>query len=263
MSFRFSIRKWVRPVLTALLILTAGIVSYAQDDDAALTSSEDLFYGIPSTPDQLLTRKGFSIGYGKKERQAIWVCYILSSENLDAPKVPRSNKFQPDPLVEKPVHPRDYRKTGFDKGHLAPAADFTYSEETMRNSFYMSNISPQVPGCNRGIWKRLEQQVRNWARKEGKICVITGPIFPQKETSMKDTGILIPCAFYKVILDTTPPEKMIGFIIPNEPSKKRLGSFVVTVDEVEKITGCDFFSGLPDEQERELESSVIPAEWGL
>ena len=263
MSLRFSIRKMILPVLSALLMLFPGAF-FAQDDDpAAISSSEDLFYGTPSIPDQLLTRKGFSIGYSKKERQAIWVCYILTSDNLDLPKVARSNIFLPDPLVEKPVHPRDYRKTGYDKGHLAPAADFTYSEETMRNSFYMSNISPQVPGCNRGIWKRLEQQVRNWARREERICVITGPIFSPEDKSMKDTGIRIPCAFYKVILDTTPPQKMIGFIIPNETTKKRLGSFIVTVDEVEKATGCDFFSGLPDEQEEKLESSAIPSEWGL
>lgn len=262
MTFRFPIPKLIRPILSALLMLTSGVF-FAQDDPSAMSSSEDLFYGIPGTPDQLLIRKGFSIGYGKKERQAIWVCYILTSDRLDLPKVARSNKFRPDPLVEKPVHPRDYRKTGFDKGHLAPAADFTYSEETMQNSFYMSNISPQVPGCNRGIWKRLEQQVRNWARKEGRICVITGPIFSPDDKDMKDTGIRIPCAFYKVILDTTPPEKVIGFIIPNETTKKRLGSFVVTVDEVEKVTGCDFFSGLPDEQEKELESAVVPADWGM
>lgn len=262
MSFLIPFRQLILPVLSALLMMSAGAV-LAQDDPSAISSSEDLFYGIPSTPDQLLSRKGFSIGYGKKERQAIWVCYILTSENLDLPKVARSNKFLPDPLVKDPVHPRDYRKTGFDKGHLAPAADFTYSEETMQNSFYMSNISPQVPGCNRGIWKRLEQQVRNWARREERICVITGPIFSPDDKNMKDTGIRIPCAFYKVILDTTPPEKMIGFIIPNKPSKKRLSSFAVTVDEVEKVTGCDFFSGLPDEQEDELESTVIPADWGM
>ena len=99
--------------------------------------------------------------------------------------------------------------------------------------------------------------------KEGRICVITGPIFSAEDKSMKDTGIRIPQAFYKVILDTTPPEKMIGFIIPNETTKKRLGSFIVTVDDVEKRTGCDFFSGLPDEQEQVLESSVDPADWGL
>ena len=261
MPFHFSTRKMILPVLAALLMVAAGC-SISREASGA-EPAENLFYGIPSPPDQLLTRKGFSVGYGIKERQAIWVCYILSSENLESPRVERINIFRPDPLVKDPVHPRDYRRTGYDKGHLAPAADFTYSEETMRNSFYMSNISPQVPGCNRGIWKRLEQQVRNWARKEGRICVITGPVFSENDKPMKDTGIRIPCAFYKVVLDTTPPEKMIGFIIPNETTKKRLGSFVVSVDEVEKVTGCDFFSGLPDEQEQKLESAVIPADWGL
>ena len=259
MPFLKSWRRVIFSLLFASLMLGGVLRGLPPDDDASV----NLSYGVPSPPDQLLARRGFSIGYGKKERQAIWVCYILTAETLDLPRVARSNMFRPDPLVENPVYPRDYRKTGYDKGHLAPAADFTYSEETMRNSFYMSNISPQIPGCNRGIWKRLEQQVRNWARKKGRICVITGPIFSADDKSLKDTGIRIPQSFYKVVLDTTPPEKMIGFIIPNETTKKRLGSFIVTVDEVEKRTGCDFFSGLPDEQEQKLESSVDPADWGL
>ena len=258
MLFRFLSRKLL-PLIMILLVL--GCVSCVREEPPAV--SGDLLYGIPRNTDQLLTRKGFAVGYGQKERQAIWVCYFLSADDLDLPKVSRVNIFRPDPLVKRPVHPRDYRRTGYDKGHLAPAADFTYSEETMRNSFYMSNISPQIPGCNRGIWKRLEQQVRNWARKEGRLCIITGPIFSGEEQSMKDTGIRIPQAFYKVILDTTPPEKMIGFIVPNQPSKKRLTSFVTTVDEVERQTGCDFFSGLPDEQEERLESAVNPSDWGL
>ncbi len=156
-----------------------------------------------------------------------------------------------------------YTKTGYDRGHLASAADMAYSVETMTNSFFMSNISPQIPGCNRGIWKRLEKQVRMWAIKEQKLCVITGPIFQPRAQTLGKTDIPIPAAFYKVILDMTPPMKMIGFIVPNETTKRRLHSFVVTVDEVEKITGYDFFRELPDEIENKLESNCNFMDWEL
>ena len=125
----------------------------------------------------------------------------------------------------------------------------------------MTNISPQIPGCNRGIWKRLESQVRRWAVKEEKLYVITGPIFSRKPHRMKKSRIPVPVAFYKVILDLTPPLKMIGFIVPNETSKRRIASFAVSVDEVERITGYDFFSELDDELENILERSANFQAW--
>ena len=150
---------------------------------------------------------------------------------------------------------------GFDKGHLAPAADMTYSFGSMSISFFMTNISPQIPGCNRGIWKRLENQVRRWAVKEGKIYIITGPIFSAKPAVMKTAAISVPVAFYKVILDLTPPMKMIGFIVPNQTSKRRIYSFAVSVDKVEQATSYDFFSQIDDELENCLESNIDIFTW--
>ena len=217
--------------------------------------SESLCLGIPQEPDLLLVRRGFSVGYSARYRQAVWVSYVLSADRLGLVQLKRAGKFAVDPAVRNdPVHPREYNRTGFDRGHLAPAADMTYSFETMRNSFYMTNISPQLPGCNRGIWKRLEEQVRRWALKEGELYVITGPIFDRKPQRMGRRGIPVPTAFYKVILDLTPPRKMIAFIIPNGSTKRRLSSFVTTVDAVEELTRCDFFSKLDDAEEEALES---------
>ena len=223
---------------------------------------ESLYLGIPRESDLLLARRGFAVGYSEKYRQAIWVSYVLSAEHLALPRVKRAVKFQVDPAVRRdPVHSREYNRTGFDRGHLAPAADMTYSFETMRNSFYMTNISPQLPGCNRGIWKRLETQVRRWALKEGELYVITGPIFDRKPRRMGRRGIPVPTAFYKVILDLTPPRKMIAFIIPNDSSRRRLSSFVTTVDAVEELTGCDFFSNIDDAEEDALESVSEFSAW--
>ena len=224
---------------------------------------EDLFFGVPGDADMILKRTGFSLGYSGKYRQALWVSYILYAENLNAKKVRRSNKFMADPkILIGAVQPSDYVRTGYDRGHLAPAADMTYSVDAMKHSFFMTNISPQIPGCNRGIWKRLEKLVRQWARREEQLCIVTGPLFDfDQEKVMGTSGVPVPCGFYKVILDLTPPMKMIGFIIPNQTSKKRLSRFAVPVDTVERLTGCDFFSALPDDIEDRLEAQSDFSAW--
>lgn len=128
----------------------------------------------------------------------------------------------------------------------------------MKDSFLMSNISPQLPGFNRGIWKRLEEQVRQFALKENTLYVVTGTMF-YATTAVETMGkkqIPIPHAFFKVIYDMTPPEKMIGFILPPRSDRKVLSCFAVTVDQVEAVTGLDFFSELPDELEERLEAEV-------
>ena len=103
--------------------------------------------------------------------------------------------------------------------------------------------------------------MRQWALKEGRLCIVTGPIFGGGDPAMGTTDVAVPEAFYKVILDLTPPCKMIAFVIPNEPSKKRLDAFVVTVDAVEDLTGCDFFSELDDESENRMEAESDISAW--
>ncbi|MBR2365203.1 MAG: DNA/RNA non-specific endonuclease, partial [Lentisphaeria bacterium] len=230
--FSFFHRKGlVVPVFVFIFIfLSAGV--FSSDKEHTVPLPEEILFGIPAESDQVITRKGFSLGYSYRYRQAVWVAYILTEENLQMKKVKRISSFRVDPAVRyAPVRPKDYAKTGYDKGHLAPAADMAYSIPSMKNSFFMSNISPQIPGCNRGIWKRVEKQVRKWALKEKKLCIITGPVFFDSNKLMGNTAIAVPTAFYKVILDMTPPMKMIAFIVPNETSRKRLFSFAVSVDK--------------------------------
>ena len=101
--------------------------------------------------------------------------------NLRAAK--RGDDFRPDPAVPTgSATPQDYTRSGYDRGHLAPAADMSFSVKTMSESFYMSNMSPQAPQFNRGIWSKLEKQVRHFATKEKRIVVVTGPILPVEKT---------------------------------------------------------------------------------
>ena len=251
-------------LLPLLAVFTAVCGDPVPPVKSPAARSINLQLGIPSESDQMIDRSGFALGYSSRRRQALWVSYILTAEHLNAKQVRRSNKFRPDPdLKFDPVRPQQYNRTGFDRGHLAPASDMTYSRETMEQSFYMTNISPQLPACNRGVWKRIETQIRAWARQESQLYVITGPIFTGEERFMKNTDIRIPDAFYKVALDMTPPMKMIAFIVPNRASKKPIRSFVVSVDEVESITGMDFFSNLDDATENELEKRSEIGEWKI
>ena len=245
-----------------LLSLFGGEIKKSGTEKNESSLPENLVFGIPSESDLILNRKGFALGYSKKYRQALWVSYILTAEESTSKAVRRSNAFKVDPAIRyRPVLPKEFKNSGYDKGHLAPAADMSFSVESMKNSFYMSNISPQLPGCNRGIWKRLETQVRVWAQKEETLCIVTGPVFKKRNKRMKETKLPIPYAFYKVIFDMTPPHKMIGFLIPNDTTKKQLPAFVVSVDQLELLTGFDFFSELDDTLENALEARSSFEAW--
>ena len=144
--------------------------------------------------DKTLRKPGFYAGYSNAGRQSLWVSYQLEASQLQGPRHKRSNRFYPDESVQNPVRPGDYTRSGYDRGHLAPAADMAYSKTTLEASFCMSNISPQTPGCNRGIWKNLESEIRRWAVKEKSILVITGPVFPPIGY-MGRSAIPVPQAF--------------------------------------------------------------------
>ena len=156
----------------------------------------------------------------------------------------------------------DYEGSGYDRGHLAPAADMGWSTITMAESFYFSNMSPQLPAFNRGIWKRLEELVRSWAIENKAVYVVTGPVLTSNLPSIGPDKVSVPKYFYKVILDYTDPDiKGIGFILPNASSGAPLQNYAVTIDSVEKVTGIDFFPALPDKQEKKIEKTLCIPCW--
>jgi endonuclease G len=160
--------------------------------------------------------------------------------------------------------PDDYSRSGYDRGHLAPSADFRWDEQAQSESFFMSNMSPQTPAFNRGIWKHLEEQVRDWAKELDTVYVITGPVLSSGLQTIGSSNVAVPEYYYKVILDHKESKtEAIGFILRNEGSKESLADFAVSVDSVEKITGIDFFPMLPDSIETVGESKVDLAFWHL
>ena len=224
---------------------------------------DNLSYGVPGKADTIVNRPGYALGYIEYHEQPAWVIYIMTKAEATTKRAKRTNKFRADPQIPtESATLADYRRSGYDRGHLAPAADMAFSGQTMADSFFMSNMSPQKPAFNRGIWKDLEALVRYFAITERKIVVVTEPILPKEKTvTIGANQVTVPTHYYKVIFDLTPPQKMIGFILPNEGSDEPLATFAVTVDTVEKATGLNFFSKVPKAEQDRLERTISVKAW--
>ena len=205
---------------------------------------DNLSFGIPGKADTIIDRPGYALGYIEYHEQPAWGIYIMTKAEATTKVAKRTNKFRSDPKIPTgSATTGDYRRSGYNRGHLAPAADMAFSGQTMADSFFISNMSPQKPAFNRGIWKDLEALIRYFAITEREIVVVTGPILPKEKTvAIGANQVTVPTYYYKVIFDLTLPRKMIGFILPNEGSDEPLATFAVTVDAVEKATGLNFFS---------------------
>jgi endonuclease G len=214
---------------------------------------------------QLIHHFAYTLEFADHYKQPAWVGYMICRSRIETSEAPRSDDFRPDPAVRNgSASPQDYARSGYDKGHLAPSADFRWNIQAQSESFFMSNMSPQKPGFNRGIWKQLEDQVRMWAKDFDTLYVVTGPVLKQGLPSIGSSNVAVPEYYFKVILDYKPPiTEAIGFIMKNEGSKGPLSSFAVTVDSVEKASGIDFFPALPDPVETAMEARVDLAFWRL
>lgn len=236
---------------------------YNEDDNYYYSSSFDFTWPAYTQNDAIVEHQFYTLKYNEKTEQPDWVAYTLKKVNLDNSKFKRTDNFREDPDVKtKSAALADYKGSGYDRGHLAPAADFSWTKEGMSESFYMSNMSPQQPGFNRGIWKKLEERVRDWARSNNEIYVVTGPIFLGKGEKIGKNKVVVPDQYYKVILELNGKEiKGIGFILSNEKSSKDLRAFAMSIDEVEKATGLDFFPGIPDPLENKIEQTFNYSLW--
>ena len=219
---------------------------------------------IPKTKssDKIISHTGYSLLYNEKYKQSNWVAYELTKQETN--KIfDRSNKFISDPQVKSVnTFNKDYAGSGYDRGHLAPAADMGWSATSMIESFYYSNMSPQQPGFNRGIWKKLEELVRTWAIENKAVYVVTGPVLAKGLSTIGNNKIAVPNYYYKVILDYKEPNiKGIGFILANESSKSALQNYAVSIDSVEKVTGLDFFYLLKDQEENLIEKELCINCW--
>ena len=213
--------------------------------------------------DRLITHKGYTVSYNYDWKIPNWVAYELTDIEVQG-DVPRYDKFKPDPMVPQNVsaHTNDYKHSGYDRGHMAPAADMKWDEQAMRESFYLSNICPQNPNLNGGVWKDLEEQVRELASQKGKILVICGPIVNDTSKTIGENNVVVPQAFFKVLLQEENNElHTIGFVYENISGRKPMSTYAMTVDEVEEMTNIDFFPSLPNKIEKKVEADVDFSKW--
>lgn len=248
-----------------LALLVFGCVSIREADryvqPIPAKESEHIFYGCPSTDCTILYREGYVLCHDNDKKVADWVSYHLADKYL-VKNAERTDDFRADnDLAEgERSELEDYKGSGYDRGHLAPAGDMTRSKKIMSESFLLSNMAPQVGvGFNRGIWKVLEKNVRDWAEEREDIYVITGPIYAESEyDTIGPNEVAVPTHFYKTAISGSPEENnldAIAFILPNEKnSSSLLPEFITTIDDVEEKTNLDFLHELDDTVEDELEA---------
>jgi endonuclease G len=204
--------------------------------------------------------KAFALCYRESYELSEWAAYELTREEL-AVVVSRGNNFRSDPSISTgSALPADYAKTGYDRGHLAPAADMRFDAQAMSESFFMSNMAPQTPELNRRVWKNAEDMTRSLAREYGRAWVVSGPVLERDDyNTIGQSAVSVPDYFYKAILfpiEEAPGYAAAAFIMPNHgPSKNHL-DYLVSVDEIEARTGLDLFCALGDEIESIVEARV-------
>jgi endonuclease G len=229
-----------------------------------INAQEFNYLPAPNPDHQIINYTQFTLSYNEQHEQAEWVAYQLTRQEVEMQQV-RSNCFKTDRnITTKSASKKDYTSTGFDLGHLAPAADNNLSKKTNKESFRMSNISPQLPGFNRGIWKKLETWTRQQAIVDSIIYVVTGPVFVNNLGTIGKNEVTIPGYFYKILLKQQDSKTItIAFLIPQIGAVGKIQDYIVPVNTIETLTGIDFFPELKNSQENKIESQYQAKKWGF
>lgn len=215
------------------------------------------------TPEQILKRTGYVASYNKTTLLPNWVAWHLTAERTEGSAKRSGVDFAEDTEVPEPrATDWDYYNSGYDRGHMCPAADNKWSKKAMEESFLFTNMCPQNGNLNRGDWNEMEMACRKWAKKYGDLYIVCGPIlYKGKHKTIGKNKVVVPEAFFKVVLRTGDDSQAIGFIYKNTSGNRPKDSYVNTVDEVERITGIDFFPSLPDDVEKKVEAECDLGLW--
>lgn len=215
------------------------------------------------TPEQILKRTGYVASYNKTTLLPNWVAWHLTAERTEGSAKRSGVDFAEDTEVPEPrATDWDYYNSGYDRGHMCPAADNKWSKKAMEESFLFTNMCPQNGNLNRGDWNEMEMACRKWAKKYGDLYIVCGPIlYKGKHKTIGKNKVVVPEAFFKVVLRTSDNPQAIGFIYKNTSGNRPKDSYVNTVDEVERITGIDFFPSLPDDVEKKVEAECDLGLW--
>lgn len=247
-------------ILIAFVLMMRKVASF-KDDASSIDHSpvEGGLHYWPESSEPVIQHSTFTLSYDEENEQAHWVAYILTRDELNRNFVDRTDWFEEDVAVPGGSSDYyDYKGSGYTRGHLVPSADRAWSRKVNEETFLMSNISPQTYHFNGGIWRELEENVRDWARSNERLFIVTGPVIGDSRETIGHNDVTVPEAFFKVVLDLDQPEqKAIGFLIPNDISDQPLSEYARTVDDIEEITGINFFDLLvaDDSEEDQVEST--------
>lgn len=276
-------RKYIYPIV--IIIVTVAL--YYADDfinwenvapiskplpaNTTRTNSEEFddTFLPSSTTGTIVKHNFFTLSYSEKDEQAEWVAYELKRKDLSKNEYDRPYFIQDKSVKTKSADWRNYKNSGYDRGHQCPAGDRRMSFEAYNETFLTSNISPQDHDFNAGIWNRLEQKVRFWAEKYDGVYVVTGGVLKGNMKTIGDEKVSVPNEFYKIVVDVSDAVpagrqgtyKAIAFVIPNKPSSESFYEYAVSIDEIEAKTGIDFFPKLPDSIENSMENTIDLKAW--
>lgn len=214
-------------------------------------------------PEQILKRVAYTASYNSDLRIPNWVAWQLTGAHTEGKNKRAGVKFQEDTDVPLPrAVDFDYVRSGYDRGHLCPSADNRWDATAQEQSFLLTNVCPQDHNLNVGDWHELENLCRKWAKTYGSIYIVAGPVLLKgKHKTIGKNKVTVPEAFFKVVLCMEGEPKAIGFIYRNESGNRPKSYYVNTIDDVERITGIDFFPALPDDVEKAVEATCNLEEW--
>ena len=215
-----------------------------------------------------IIRRGYALLHDNTHQIPLWTAYRLDPEDKNGSGTRDKSRFKPDPLLKdgdgEYGELDDYRKSGYDRGHMAPAASQKTNQDVMDECFYLSNMCPQLPGFNRGEWRLLEEQVRDWLDDRDQLWVVMGPGL--EDGAPRETigdGVAAPTHFWKIIVDERHNGELvaIAFWFPHVEDPGPFMDHVVSIDTIEANTGLDLFPDLPDAEEIRLEARVRVSDW--
>lgn len=245
-----------------ILITIFFLTSYLPTETTIDKTNGGFDFYPTSTTNQIINHKYYTLSYSEKDEQAEWVAYKLTSKSFNK-HISRTNNFKADKRVTTgSASLNDYKHSGYDRGHLAPAGSMKINKTSMKESFYMSNMSPQKPSFNRGIWKRLEEKVRYWSELNDSVFVVTGPILDNSLGTIGENKVTIPSAYYKTILGyKNGKTKGLAFIMPNKKSDQSIYKYVVSINDVEAKTGIDFYHKIDNKVQVEFKKNKDIKAW--
>ena len=213
-------------------------------------------------PEQVLKRTSYVVSYNKQTRCPNWVAWQLTADHADG-ELKRMNNFHEDEDCPRPrATLQDYKGSGWSRGHMCPAGDNKWSREAMYDSFSLVNVCPQDSKHNSGVWNSIEMDCRRWARKYGEVFIVCGPVWTKgKHQTIGPNKVQVPEAFFKVVLRLKPEPAGFGIITRNNEGTKKRDLYYNSIDQVERITGIDFFPALPDDIEDDVEAKADMNDW--